>query len=238
MTDYGKLYDEYLYDCYIANQNLTDEDWQYYGREEHHIEIPSRDEGVLTPLNAQHLTKYQHWLAGVLQSEVLGKCCFAFVPADVLPTWVETLRRKWVVQGSIETQANLPLEPKQERMRRGVETYMANSTPEERSEKGRRARARGLANTTPEQRTAVARAAGLGRMAKLTHEERVALGNHAAYSRTPEQRSEAVRQGRAAMSAERRSEIARKRVQSMTPEERKEVARKGWETRRRKAQGQ
>lgn len=89
------IYADFLFDCYIANQHLTDEDWHYYGREEHHIELPERDGGVLTPLNSQPLTTYQHWIAGTLQSEVLGKCCFACVPKDVLPPMFEMLRAKW-----------------------------------------------------------------------------------------------------------------------------------------------
>jgi len=95
MINYGKLYDEFLYDCYIANQRLTDDDWFYYGKEIHHVEIPSRDGGLLTPLNSQPLTLYQHWIAGVLQSEVLGRCCFAFIPKEQLPSWLELLRTKW-----------------------------------------------------------------------------------------------------------------------------------------------
>lgn len=90
-----KIYDDFLFDCYIANQRLTDEDWRYYGKEEHHIEIPDRDGGILTPLNSQFLTTYQHWIAGVLQSELLGKCCFAMVPKNVLPGNFEKLRKKW-----------------------------------------------------------------------------------------------------------------------------------------------
>ena len=99
MTDWSKLYDEFLYDCYIANQLLTEEDWHYYGREEHHIEIPNRDGGVLGPLNSQYLTKYQHWVAGVLQSEVLGKCCFAFIPKGALPSLLGGLKDKWALEG-------------------------------------------------------------------------------------------------------------------------------------------
>jgi len=88
------IYADFLYDCYIANQRLTEEDWLCYGREEHHIEVPRRDGGKLGPLNSQHLTTYQHWVAGVLQSEVLQKCCRAFVPRGVLPWWMEKLRKK------------------------------------------------------------------------------------------------------------------------------------------------
>ena len=95
MIDYGKLYDEFLYDCYIANQRLTAEDWFYYGKEIHHIEIPARDQGVLTLLNSQPLTLYQHWIAGVLQSEVLGKCCFAMIPKGALPPHLDELCTKW-----------------------------------------------------------------------------------------------------------------------------------------------
>jgi hypothetical protein len=84
-----------LLDCHIANLRLSDEDWEWYGREEHHIELPERDGGILTPLNSQPLTTHQHWIAGVLQSEVLGKCCFACVPKGVLPPMFEMLRLKW-----------------------------------------------------------------------------------------------------------------------------------------------
>ena len=89
------FYLDYLYDCYIANLQLTEEDWDYYGRETHHVEIPERDGGLLTPLNSQKLTVYQHWVAGVLQSELLGKCCFAMVPKNVLPLKIDKLRVKW-----------------------------------------------------------------------------------------------------------------------------------------------
>ena len=95
-TEYaGEVYANYLYDCYIANQHLTWDDWEYYGREEHHIEIPTRDGGILTPLNSQHLTQYQHWVAGVLQSETLQKCCHAWIPKNALPPTLEELRLKW-----------------------------------------------------------------------------------------------------------------------------------------------
>jgi len=89
------IYADFLFDCHIANLRLSDEDWEWYGREEHHIELPERDGGILTPLNSQLLTTYQHWIAGVLQSEVLGKCCFACVPKGVLPPMFEMLRLKW-----------------------------------------------------------------------------------------------------------------------------------------------
>jgi hypothetical protein len=95
MKTIEEVYDDYLYDCYIANRHLTAEDWLYYGREEHHVEIPDRDGGLLTPCNSQHLTTYQHWVAGVLQSEVLQKLCCAFVPKGALPDWLENLRLKW-----------------------------------------------------------------------------------------------------------------------------------------------
>ena len=97
MTRYTEkeVYDDYLYLCYLLNQDLTPEEWEYHGREEHHIEIPDRDRGLLTPLNSQHLTTYQHWVAGVLQSEVLGKKCYAFIPKGHLPGKLEVLRIKW-----------------------------------------------------------------------------------------------------------------------------------------------
>jgi hypothetical protein len=90
-----EAYDNYLYDCYIANRQLTDEDWLYYGREEHHVEIPNRDGGLLTPCNSQYLTTYQHWIAGLLQSEHLQKCCNAMVPKNVFNAYLEELRIKW-----------------------------------------------------------------------------------------------------------------------------------------------
>ena len=89
------IYADFLFDCHIANLRLSDGDWEWYGREEHHIELPEREGGVLTPLNSQPLTTHQHWIAGVLQSEVLGKCCFACVPKNVLPPMFEALRDKW-----------------------------------------------------------------------------------------------------------------------------------------------
>jgi hypothetical protein len=102
MTNIEKFYEDYLYDCHIANQRLTPEDWAFYGKEEHHIEIPNRDGGVLTPCNSQYLTTYQHWVAGVLQSEALQKCCFAYVPKEVLPYNIDTLRVKWCNTPSCE----------------------------------------------------------------------------------------------------------------------------------------
>jgi hypothetical protein len=98
MPNIEKIYDDFLYDCYIANQRLTLEDWLYYGREEHHVEIPNRDGGVLTPCNSQYLTTYQHWIAGVLQSEVLQKRCFMCIPGGSIPQSLEDLWFKWMTQ--------------------------------------------------------------------------------------------------------------------------------------------
>jgi len=95
MTVEEEVYCDYLYDCYIANQRLTDEDWELYGKEDHHLEIPDCEGGVLSPLNSQPLTRYQHWIAGVLQSEVNGRKCFAMIPKGVLPHPLEKLRVKW-----------------------------------------------------------------------------------------------------------------------------------------------
>ena len=89
------IYCDYLHDCHQANKRLSPDDWMWYGRELHHIEIPNCDGGTLGPLNSQYLTTYQHWVAGVLQSEVVGQTCFAFVPRGVLPGWIEVLRKKW-----------------------------------------------------------------------------------------------------------------------------------------------
>jgi hypothetical protein len=100
------FYLDYLYDCHLANQRLTDEDWDYYGFQVHHVETPERDGGLLTPLNSQKLTTYQHWVAGVLQSEVLGKCCFAMVPCGILPDSLDRLRHKWHSHHARETCPN------------------------------------------------------------------------------------------------------------------------------------
>ncbi len=94
-SEFGKVYDDYLYDCYLANRSLTPEDWELYGKEVHHVEVPDCEGGLLTPLNSQALTSYQHWVAGVLQSEVVGRKCFAMVPSGVLPGALELLRLKW-----------------------------------------------------------------------------------------------------------------------------------------------
>lgn len=89
------VYCDFLYDCHIANKKLTEEDWEFYGKEVHHTEIPKCENGLLVPLNSQPLTTYQHWIAGVLQSEIWGRKCFAMVPAGVLPPMFEMLRKKW-----------------------------------------------------------------------------------------------------------------------------------------------
>jgi len=96
-TDCGwrKLYDAYLMDCHLANRKLTPDDWEWFGCELHHVDIPQCEGGELTPLNSQPLTLLQHWKAGVIQSEVWGRKCFAFVPAGVLPEFFENLRKKW-----------------------------------------------------------------------------------------------------------------------------------------------
>ena len=91
----------------------------------------------------------------------------------------------------------------------------ANMTPEQRRERARKA----ASNTTPGQLSELARK----RNANMTPEQR---SERAKASRTPEQRSVAVRKGQASMTPERRSEIARKRQASMTPEQRSESARK------------
>jgi len=90
------IYSDYLHDCYQANKRLSPNDWMWYGRELHHIELPNCDGGTLGPLNEQYLTTYQHWVAGVLQSEMLGRLCFAYIPKGSLPGWIEDLRVKWL----------------------------------------------------------------------------------------------------------------------------------------------
>jgi hypothetical protein len=97
------IYSDYLYDCYIANQRLTDEDWHYYGKELHHTEIPACMGGVLNPLNSQELTTYQHWMAGVLQSEVVGTKCFFAPPPNSMPPLFEMLRSKWIKKHNSES---------------------------------------------------------------------------------------------------------------------------------------
>jgi len=106
--DIRTIYDNYLYDCYILNQRLTDDDWLFYGKELHHLDIPDCEGGTLTATNSQYLTTYQHWVAGVLQSEVAGRVCFAFVPKNVLPDWVEKLRVKWLNKCAEHARKNAP----------------------------------------------------------------------------------------------------------------------------------
>jgi hypothetical protein len=182
MIDYGKLYDEFLYDCYIANQRLTAEDWFYYGKETHHVEIPSRDGGLLTSLNSQPLTLYQHWIAGVLQSEVLDKVCFACIPKGVLPHWVEQLRLQ--------------------RLGQDTGTRNANRAPEQRSESAKK---RWAAFTT-ERRLEILHNAHTS----LTKEKRSELAHNHNAKFTPEERSEIARKGNANRSPEKRTEAARK----------------------------
>jgi hypothetical protein len=105
MKTIEEVYDDYLYDCHIANKRLTPEEWQYYGREEHHIEIPDRDGGLLSPLNKQPLTTYQHWVAGVLQSEVLQKKCFFAIPNGALPKCLDSIKKKWIANHNSESGA-------------------------------------------------------------------------------------------------------------------------------------
>jgi len=245
MTDYGKLYDEYLYDCYIANQHLTDEDWQYYGRENHHIEIPNRDGGLLTPLNSQPLTTYQHWVAGVLQSEVLGKCCFAFTPAGVLPEHLDNLRSKWRTRNSIKVRASVIARTTPEERRESSLKAKATMGPERRREAGRKAQA----SRTPEERSEITRKGHAAqtpeqrreRMMKVhgwgTPEERSESRRQAQARRTVEERRASALKAAAKRTAEERSNTARKREEAQTPEQRSERNRKGWETRRRKAKG-
>jgi hypothetical protein len=196
-----RVYDDFLYDCYIANKRLTPEDWVEYGRERHHMEIPARDNGVLTPLNAQDLTQYQHWVAGVLQSEVLQKGCFAMIPVGALPVNLEVIRAKWV----------------QELAREGNQAWLTNTTPEERSKMA-------MGDSTPEERS---RRTSLGwqRMSEEARRERIIKSN---VLRSKESKEEATRKRLEKMSPEKLKEAARKRLQSTTPEQRSEAARKRW----------
>ncbi len=129
MIDYDKVYDDFLFDCHVANQRLSEEDWLYFGREMHHVEIPDRDGGLLTPLNSQPLTTYQHWVAGVLQSELLGKCCFAMIPANKLFSCYEKLRKKWISQ--FEGLSKEERKLYSERLSESVKRSWKKLTPEE-----------------------------------------------------------------------------------------------------------
>lgn len=188
MIDYSKLYDEYLYDCYVANQRLTEEDWRYYGKENHHIEIPNRDAGVLTPLNSQYLTTYQHWIAGVLQSEVLGKCCFAFIPAGILPSYLEALRVKWHATVAAEAgRIGGKTGDLSNRNRNVSLNRWAKLTLEERSEQAKKA----WENFTPEERSTLAKQT----WEVMTPDERANRCRGLNSGRTAEDRSAALRKG-------------------------------------------
>ena len=232
MISKQEIYDDYLYDCHVANRRLTNEDWIYYEKEEHHIEVPSRDGGVLTPLNSQHLTKYQHWIAGVLQSEVLGKCCFAYVPAGVLPSSLENIRIKYCAEGARRAfEVHLANTSHEERVRSGKrlsEAYLLNTTTEQRSGHGRKGAEVKMQNTTPEQRSE----SGRNGQAKLTKKQLSDRAIRGAEALTPEQRSDRVRRGNASLTPEQRSDRARRGNASLTPEQRSERVRRSWEARR------
>ena len=201
MTAIEKVYEDYLYDCYIANQRLTPEDWVFYGREEHHIEIPDRDGGVLTPCNSQYLTKYQHWVAGVLQSEVLQRGCFAMLPKNSLPPKLEELRAKWVISLAKE----------------GNKAWLDNTTPEERSEAAK-------GDSTSEERSQRTRE-GWGKLTEEQRQDRIRRSN---VLRSEEVKAGATRKRLETMTPERRSIAAKKAAASRTPEQRSEAARKRW----------
>jgi hypothetical protein len=199
--DLSKVYDDYLFDCHVANKKLTEEDWEYFGREEHHTEIPSRDGGLLTPLNSQPLTTYQHWVAGVLLSEVLQKGCFAMIPKGALPPSLDILRAKWVK--CLAKEGNSAWLEKTTPEKRS-EDAKGDSTPEERSQRTKK----GWENMTPEKR-----------------KERMQKSN---CNRTPEAKKEASRKRLEKMTPEKTKEASKKRVESTTPEQRSQWAKDRW----------
>ena len=201
MINAEKVYDDFLYDCYIANLQLTEEDWLYYGREEHHIEIPNRDEGVLTPYNSQYLTTYQHWAAGILQSEVLQKCCFSMVPKKSIPPHLEDLRKKWVLDSA----------------REGNEAWLRSTTAEERSRAAK-------GDTTHEERSQRTKE-GWANMDEEARQDRIRRSN---VLRSEEVKAEATRKRLEKMTPEVLKEAHRKRMENTTPEQRSEAARKRW----------
>jgi len=201
MINAEKVYDDYLYDCYIANRQLTDEDWLYYGREEHHVEIPTRDGGLLTPCNSQYLTKYQHWIAGILQSEVLQKCCFSMVPKKSIPPHLEELRKKWVLDLA----------------REGNEAWLRSTTAEERSRAAK-------GDTTQEERSQRSKR-GWANMTEEVRQDRIRRSN---VLRSKEVKAEATRKRLEKMTPEKLKEAHRKRMENTTPEQRSEAARKRW----------
>jgi hypothetical protein len=201
MINAEKVYDDYLYDCHIANKRLTPEEWQYYGREEHHIEIPDRDGGLLTPCNSQYLTRYQHWIAGILQSEVLQKCCFSMVPKRAIPPNLEKLRKKWVLHAA----------------REGNEAWLSSTTPEERS-----VAAKG--DTTHEERSKRSKDG----WAKLSEEQRQDRIRRSNVLRSTEAKAEAIRKRLETMTPEKRSAAAKKAAASQTPEQRSQAAKQRW----------
>ncbi len=201
MKTIEEVYDDYLYDCYIANRHLTAEDWLYYGREEHHVEIPDRDGGLLTPCNSQYLTKYQHWVAGILQSEVLQKCCFSMVPKKSIPPHLEDLRKKWVLDSA----------------REGNEAWLRSTTAEERSRAAK-------GDTTHEERSQRTKE-GWANMDEEARQDRIRRSN---VLRSEEVKAEAIRKRLETMTPEKRSAAAKKAAASQTPEQRSEAAKQRW----------
>ena len=201
MINIEKVYEDYLYDCHIANQRLTPEGWAFYGKEEHHIEIPNRDGGVLTPCNSQYLTTYQHWVAGVLQSEVLQKGCFSMVPKKSIPPHLEDLRKKWVLDLA----------------REGNEAWLRNTTAEER---GRAAKG----DTTHEERSQRTKE-GWANMDEEVRQDRIRRSN---VLRSEEVKAEATRKRLETMTPEKRSAAAKKAAAAQTPEQRSEAAKRRW----------
>jgi hypothetical protein len=229
-----RVYDDYLYDCYLANKRLTPEDWAWYGKEEHHVEIPARDNGVLTPLNSQYLTQYQHWVAGVLQSEVLQKLCFAFIPAGVLPGKLESMRLKWSqhnAQESIKTgrscfspewhQQPWVTEYKRETGLRAVKEQTGVHAPGFRDSEESRERSRQTALRNVE--------LGLG-IHSLSPEEKSEIMKNYFNQLTPQERSDHGKKAWEGLSPDEKSDVGKKSAQTVrdtyTPEQMRERNRK------------
>ena len=212
------VYMDFLYDCYVLNKRLTEIDWLYHGRERHHIEIPSRDGGTLTPLNCQYLTTYQHWIAGVLQSEVLQKCCFAFVPRGVLPGNFEELRLKWNKQlGYDSTSGGVSCYSREWHQQEWVTEYKRRN--------GQRAVAEGMGIHNPGYKES----AEFREILRKTALKNVEL-KKGIHGLTSEQKAKIVREAWGKLSTEERSERGRRAWVGKSNEERSKVARESAKT--------
>lgn len=212
------VYLNFLYDCHVANKKLTEEDWGVFGKENHHTGIPSRDGGVLTPLNSQYLTTYQHWIAGVLQSELLQKCCFAFVPKGVLPPDLEELRLKWYRQLGHAGVAS-------GRSCYSWEWHQQDWVRDYKREAALKLVSSGKGIHDPDFRKSPELLEKLRESGKKLFEEGKGI-----HSLSPEERSENSKRLWSGMTPEEKSERGRRAWSGMSPEERSEVARRSAKT--------